>query len=98
MQRQAVIVVDSKPVVSQTKTAKGRRSLALDEGTVSTLRSHRARQLQERLSWGAAWTDLGLVFAQENGRPVHPTVTKRFQRLVRYVGLPGIRLHDLRHS
>ncbi|MDP8929660.1 MAG: site-specific integrase [Actinomycetota bacterium] len=97
--RQAVIVVDSKPVVSQTKTAKGRRSLALDEGTISTLRSHRARQLQERLSWGAAWTDLGLVFAQENGQPVHPTAfTKRFQRLVRYVGLPGIRLHDLRHS
>lgn len=39
------------------------------------------------------------MFGRENGQPIHPTeFTKPFQRLVRYVGLPRIRLHDLRHS
>jgi hypothetical protein len=43
--------------VSEPKTAKGRRSLALDPATVAGLRQHRARQAQERLATSCpAWT------------------------------------------
>jgi integrase len=81
------------------KTAKGRRSVALDPGTVAVLRQHRARQLAERLAAGEAYDDGDLVVCQADGTPVHPkALSSMFERAVRLVGLPPIRLHDLRHT
>jgi integrase len=37
---------------SEPKTAKSRRSVALDPGTVEALRVHRRGQAQEQLAWG----------------------------------------------
>jgi len=84
---------------SQPKTEKGWRVVALDEQTVSVLRAHRSRQLQERLMLGGAYGDQGLVICQPDGTPMHPkTLSYRFTRASRRSGLPTIRLHDLRHS
>jgi integrase len=84
---------------SEPKTAKGRRSIALDPVTVAELRAHRKRQLEERLQWGSAYRDQDLVFAREDGSPINPeTLTLGFIRLAKAAGLPRIRLHDLRHS
>jgi integrase len=81
------------------KTAKGRRRVSLDAGTVAALRLHRARQAQERLLLGAGYVDEGLVAAQADGRPVNPkTMSWYFEREVKRLGLPRIRLHDLRHT
>lgn len=81
------------------KTKKGERTVALDAGTVAAMRSHRARQLEERLAWGPAYRDEGLVFAREDGSPLRPDyVTRHFQLLARAAGVPVIRLHDLRHT
>jgi integrase len=97
---QTLVVVDRHPVVvADAKTATSRRQLALDPFTVATLKGHRVRQLEERLAWGPAWVDTGLVFTRENGQVLHPEyVTKRFARLVRDAGLPPITLHGMRHS
>jgi len=85
--------------VSEPKTAKGKRSLALDPVTVAALREHRARQAEERLLVGSGWQDSGLVFTWGDGRPLHPERFSRwFERLAREAGLPKIRLHDVRHS
>ena len=82
-----------------TKTRSSRRRVALDAGTVSALREHRLRQLEERLAWGAAYQDLGLVFAREDGSLIRPSyVSRRFDRLVQDLGLRRVRLHDIRHS
>ena len=43
------------------KTAKGRRSVALEEGTVTTLKAHKARQAAERLAVGAGYQDGDLM-------------------------------------
>jgi Phage integrase family/Arm DNA-binding domain len=49
--------------------------------------------------WRPAWTDSGLVFTREDGRPLHPReVTRAFTRHVLAAELPMIRLHDLRHT
>lgn len=81
------------------KTGKGRRQVALDPSTVSALRAHRTRQLQERLAVGSAYEDGDLVCCHEDGRPLHPkTFSYYFGRHVRRLGLPVIRLHDLRHT
>ncbi len=83
----------------EPKTASGRRMIALDPATVGVLRSHRARQAQERLAWGADYQGGDLLFARENGAPLDPdSVTGFFERIVRGLGLPRIRLHDLRHT
>ena len=63
------------------------------------VKTHRARQAEERLSWGSAWTDTGLVFAQEDGHAVHPqSLSQFFEKRTKAAGLPAIRLHDIRHS
>jgi integrase len=84
---------------SEPKTAASKRVVALDPGTVTALRAHRARQAEERLAVGAGYLDQGLVFCDIAGEPLHPDgVTQRFDRLVRNAGLRRIRLHDLRHT
>ena len=50
--RRPRILVDYQVQVSEPKTAKGRRSLALDPVTVVALRAHRARQAEEKLAVG----------------------------------------------
>ena len=97
--RRPRVVVNYEVVVSEPKTAKGRRSLALDPATLAALREHRVRQLEERLAVGPRWQDSGLVFTWPDGRPLHPERFSRwFEQHARAAGLPKIRLHDVRHS
>jgi integrase len=97
--RRSLVTVGHEVVVSEPKTAKGRRSVALDPATVASLKVWRLHQAAERLAWGPAWIDSGLVFTREDGRPLHPReVTRAFSRHVLAAGVPIIRLHDLRHT
>jgi integrase len=81
------------------KSATSRRTIGLDPETCASLRSHRARMAAERLAWGPAWTDCGLVFVAEDGEALHPQrFSKLFQVAARRAKLPPIRFHDLRHS
>jgi integrase len=97
--RRPRVVVDYAVVVSEPKTAKGRRSLALDPATVAALRKHRTRQAAERGAVGPGYVDSGLVFTHLDGRPLHPDlISDWFERHTRAAGLPRIRLHDVRHS
>jgi integrase len=96
---QQLVSVAGKVQAGEPKTAHGARVVALDPGTVSVLRDHRRRQLEDRLRWGDAWTDSGLVFTRADGSRLDPSyVTRHFGRLVRAADLPVIRLHDLRHT
>jgi integrase len=97
--RNTLVMVDGKPAMAEPKTAKGHRSLTLAPQVLEAVRTHRAHQAAERLSWGVDYTDSGLVITTEDGRPMHPeTLTGLFVRQTKRVGLPPIRLHDLRHS
>jgi integrase len=94
-----VRVGDTPTLIAGTKTTSSRRSFELDPATVAALRAHRARQLQERLAWGQAWTDTGLVFTREDGTVLNPErLSDAFLKLVERAGLPRITLHGLRHS
>jgi integrase len=97
--RNTLVMVDGKPAMAEPKTTKGRRSLTLAPQVLEVVRAHRAHQAAERLSSGVDHTDSGLVITTEDGRPMHPeTLAGLFVRQARRVGLPPIRLHDLRHS
>lgn len=53
----------------------------------------------ERALWGDAYEDEDLVFAKENGTPLHPdSFSDAFFRHAKAAGLPRIRFHDLRHT
>jgi integrase len=81
------------------KTAKGRRTIALDDAAIAALKAHRTRQRAERLALGAAYQDEDLVICQADGTPIHPkTISYQFSKAARAAGLPKIRLHDLRHT
>lgn len=80
------------------KTDGSEAVVDIDAGTIRALKRWRAVQAADRLKWGPAYVDTGLVFTREDGAAHHPDyVTKRFQRLVARHGLPRTRLHDLRH-
>jgi integrase len=97
--RQTLVLAGRQVVTSEPKTARGRRSIALDPRTVTALRTWRAAQAAERLQWGCAWVDSGLVFTREDGTPLHPEwLSDAFAWRVQRAGLPPIRLHDLRHT
>ena len=85
--------------VSEPKTARGRRSVALDGNTVTALTEHRERQLLERALMGDGHLDGDLVFCQPDGAPLHPDgLSDAFARHARDAKLMRIRLHDLRHT
>ena len=47
---------------------------------------------------GPAWEDSGLVFTNEFGRYVsYRAIFDSFKRIVKRIGLPDARIHDLRH-
>lgn len=96
---QTILNVAYAVTVGSPKTARSRRTIALDPETTRVLAAHKQRQAAERRSLGHGYVDRGLVFAQENGDPVHPDLfSQTFRRSVRRLGLPVIRLHDLRHT
>lgn len=97
--RQTVVSVAYEIQLSAPKTAKGRRSIPLDAGTLTELAAHRRAQDRERKLVGIGYEDNDLVFAREDGRPIHPDLFSQiFDRTVAKLDVPRIRFHDLRHT
>lgn len=92
--------VAGKVVEGPPKTARGTRTLPLDPALSAALRAFRTRQSQERLMAGPAYDgSSGLVVVDELGRPPRPEwYSDEFRRLARRAHVPGIRLHDARHT
>ena len=86
-------------IFGEPKTRSGARTIPLDDGTITVLRSHRATQAAERLPCGTIYQDAGLVFCREDGSPIHPEyVSRHFKELSAAAGVPTIVLHGLRHT
>lgn len=85
--------------LDSTKSEDSERIIKIDEGTAGALRAWRKAQLAERMAWAGAWTDSGRVFTREDGTPLRPGgVSEHFATVVARLGLPPVRLHDLRHG
>lgn len=97
--RRTLVAVDMEVAFSQPKTQRSRRVVALDATTVAALRAWRRRQLEDKLALGPAYNDQGFVFTRADGRPFDPNdFSREFDRRIKRLGLPRIRLHDLRHT
>ncbi len=75
---------------AEPKTERSRRTIALPDAVVRSLRAHRARQLQERMRAGARWNDRGLVFTTGIGTPLEPrNVHRHFKRMLKKMVEPA---------
>ena len=74
-----------------TKTEKSRRTLAMPQSAVATLREHRKRQAQAQLTAGPLWQDTGLVFTTSVGTPLDASHVRRgFRALCKKAGIEGV--------
>ena len=87
-------------VLGEPKTPKSRRQVSLPAIAVEALRRRHTGQLRERSEAGIAWNESDLVFTNLIGNAVNPANlrSRSFIPLLRNVGLPQIRFHDLRHT
>lgn len=83
------------------KMESGERTIKLDSETRTLLQLWCERQDMERAKRKAhakSWKRTGLVFTWEVGGAYHPEyLSQVFMRPIKRLGLPPVRLHDLRH-
>jgi len=95
------------------KSRASNRTIALDEActrrlvdqaiqqNIELLRHQltEQRRSDSRARTGPGWRPGRAMFTYADGRPIRPEyLTHRFRQLIRQLGLPPIRLHDLRHG
>ncbi|GAA1797252.1 site-specific integrase [Planosporangium flavigriseum] len=97
--RQTVHRVDGRLEFAEPKTDRSRRTVPVPPPTIELLRTHRRRQVADRLAAGERWQDHGLVFASRVGTPIEPDNLDRSWHVLRAnAGLDWLRIHDLRHA
>jgi len=80
------------------KTRNARRSIDLDDTTISVLEGWRAFQAAEFAAVGID-NEEGWVFTDGDGNPIHPhALYQSFRRIVANADIPPLRFHDLRHT
>lgn len=86
-------------IVGSTKTETAVRSIPITPKAVAELRRHKAVQAQERLEFGEAYEDTGLVFPRPGGHIlVLNGVATQFNTIVKKSGIDRRTFHDLRHT
>jgi integrase len=92
-----IVVVDGQDLLGPPKSARSRRTIALDKITIGLLRGLWRGHRQKLKATGR--NREGYVFVDANGSRLRPDyLTRRLARLIAECGVPPIRLHDLRHG
>lgn len=77
--RRAWIPVNGVAQMSEPKSRRSRRTIALDPVTLEALQAHAARQADEQGCWAEGRAEAGFVFTRPDGRPLVPwLVSKTF--------------------
>ena len=88
-------------IFEEPKTKKSRRTLVFPIETAMALRELKEEQSTEINASGENYAKHGLVFASEDGTPIHESnvVRRHFKPTLKRAGLPShFHLYDLRHS
>jgi integrase len=92
--------VGGRLLVDDTKSEASDATVPLPKITRRELLAHRDRQDKERIEAGEdVWQEHGLVSPTSVGTPIEPrSLNRHFDGIRTRGGLPGVRLHDLRHT
>lgn len=97
--RQSLARVKGEWLFQEPKSEKSKRSIPIPGDIIAELKSHKARQNQEKLLAGETYQDNDLIFATPDGRPLETrSFLRHFEKLLDNAGLPKVRFHDLRHT
>lgn len=81
------------------KTTSSYRTLPLAESTLDLLRIQKAHVAAMRLAAGNRWTDMGLVFPSQTGKPLASRWDyEQWHKALEAAGIDKRRLHDARHT
>jgi integrase len=96
---QQLAVESGRPRIKDLKTSSSERVVTFGPGTARVLGAHAARQQQERVFAGPAWSETGLVFTTALGGWVDPSTFARHMRdLTATADVPPITPRGLRHT
>jgi integrase len=85
--------------LAEPKTPRSRRDVGMPTTLRDVLRTHKARQNEDKLALGAGYVDQGLVFANESGGSWKADgISTLYRGIVKRAGLGTLRFHDLRHT
>ena len=85
--------------VAGGKTLSAMRVIYISDILVKTLKKHRIIIDKEKLIQKQSYYDYDLVVCTKNGNWIHPNNFRRaFKVTIEQLGLPKIRVHDLRHT
>jgi len=99
IKRQLLGLKDGPVLDEDVKTSKSKRTIPIPANIIKELKAHKTRQKREKLLYGPDYQDNKLLFCQPDGAMIEPkNFTRWFQTILRQVGLPKARLHDIRHS
>ena len=96
---QTVQRVSGRLIIGETKTDASDAVIPLPKITRAMLLEQREHQATVRDDAGQLWTEHDLVFTTGIGTPIEPRALNTHWEGIRVrAGLPGVRLHDLRHT
>ncbi len=86
--------------VEKSTKSNRTRVILMPPLTVDYLKAEKRKQDLNRMAAGEMWSNPdNLVFTDEVGRRISfPTLNGQFKRMVKQMGRPDLRFHDLRHS
>ena len=95
---EGLIEVKGKPVWTEGKSARSRRTIPIDPKMQGHFRARRVTQAEEQAK-GVEWEGTDLVFTTLTGAPVQARYFDReLDRLVTAAGVPRLTSHGLRHT
>jgi len=96
---QTVQRVSGRLIIDETKTDASDAVIPLPKITRAVLLEHREHHAKMRDDAGELWTDHDLVFTTSIGTPIEPrSLNTHWEGIRVQAELPGVRLHDLRHT
>jgi integrase len=81
------------------KTTKSQRTIPLTEDLVKVLKSHKAKQNEDKLFFGIAYHDENLVFCSEDGKRIWPrNFNRQYDNMLKRAGIAHKKPHAMRHT
>ena len=100
---QSMVATPEGPIITDTKTSSGKRSVVIYDGLLALLKEHREKYFEEAVLRGSrageAERSSQLVFTSERGTPLNPrNLLRHLQSACERAGVPKIPFHALRHT